>query len=90
MALFKFNYKHHGTAFFFNALFTAVTFAIILVFNDQLDKYLAKQHYFHADTHPYVKGIVHAMIILIVTFTLTYVFRFVFGWGGALLGHSLD
>ena len=42
MALFKFNQKHHGTAFFFNALFTAVTFAIILVFNDQLDKYLEK------------------------------------------------
>ena len=50
MALFKFNYKHRGTAFFFNALFTAVTFAIILVFNDQLDKYLANQHYFHDDT----------------------------------------
>ena len=68
MSLFKFNYKHHGTAFFFNALFTAVTFAIILVFNDQLDKYLEKQDYFHDDTHPYIKGGVHAISILIVTF----------------------
>ena len=86
MALFKFNHKHRGTAFFFNALFTAVTFAIILVFNDQLDKYLEKQDYFHDDTHPYIKGGVHAISILIVTFVLTYIFRFVFGWGNTLLG----
>ena len=86
MALFKFNQKHHGTAFFFNALFTAVTFAIILVFNDQLDKYLENQHYFLDDTHPYVKDGVHAVSILIVTFTLTYVFRYTFGWGNTLLG----
>ena len=46
MAIFKFNYEHRGTSFFFNALFTSVTFAIILVFNDQLDKYLEQQKYF--------------------------------------------
>ena len=56
MAIFKFNYKQHSTAFFFNALFTAVTFATILVFNDKVDDYLEKQHYFNKDTHPYVKG----------------------------------
>ena len=86
MTLFKFNYKHRPTSFFFNALFTAVTFAIILVFNDQPDKYLANQHYFHDDTHPYIKGGVHTVIILIVTFVITYLFRYLFGWGNTLLG----
>ena len=57
MAIFKFNYEHRGTSFFFNALFTSVTFAIILVFNDQLDKYLEQQKYFREDTHPYIKGV---------------------------------
>ena len=88
MAIFKFNYAHRGTSFFFNALFTSVTFAIILVFNDQLDKYLEQQKYFREDTHPYIKGAVHAVGILLVTFVFTYVFRFVFGWGNTLLGSN--
>jgi len=86
MALFKFNYKEHTTAFFFNALFTAVTFATILVFNDKVDDYLEKQHYFSDDTHPYVKGGVHTITILVWTFIITYLFKFIFGWGDTFLG----
>ena len=86
MAIFKFNYKEHTTAFFFNALFTAVTFAAILVFNDQVDTYLEKQHYFTKDTHPYVKGAIHTITILIWTFIVTYLFKFIFGWGDTFLG----
>jgi len=86
MALFKFNYKDHKTAFFFNALFTAVSFAAILVFNDQVDTYLEKQHYFTKDTHPYVKGAIHTITILIWTFIVTYLFKFIFGWGDTFLG----
>ena len=86
MALFKFNYKDHKTAFFFNALFTAVSFAAILVFNDQVDTYLEKQHYFTKDTHPYVKGAIHTLTILIWTFIVTYLFKFIFGWGDTFLG----
>ena len=86
MALVKFNYKDHKTAFFFNALFTAVSFAAILVFNDQVDTYLEKQHYFTKDTHPYVKGAIHTITILIWTFIVTYLFKFIFGWGDTFLG----
>ena len=86
MALLKFNYKDHKTAFFFNALFTAVSFAAILVFNDQVDTYLEKQHYFTKDTHPYVKGAIHTITILIWTFIVTYLFKFIFGWGDTFLG----
>ena len=86
MAIFKFNYREHSTAFFFNALFTAVTFATILVFNDKVDDYLEKQHYFNEDTHPYVKGGVHTITILVWTFIITYLFKFIFGWGDTFLG----
>ena len=37
MSLIKINNNDMTTAFFFNALFTAVTFAVILVFNDYVD-----------------------------------------------------
>ena len=57
MAIFKFNYEHRGTSFSL-MLFTSVTFAIILVFNDQLDKYLEQQKYFREDTHPYIKDVI--------------------------------
>ena len=86
MAIFKFNYREHSTAFFFNALFTAVTFATILVFNDKVDDYLEKQHYFNKDIHPYVKGGVHTITILVWTFIITYLFKFIFGWGDTFLG----
>lgn len=86
MALFKFNYENRKTAFFFNALFTAVTFTIILIFNDQVDKYLEKQKYFHEYTHPYLKGLVHGICILFITLIITYLFYYVFGWGNTLFG----
>ena len=42
MVLIKINNKSISTAFFFNALFTAVTFAVILVFNDYtIDSYFS-------------------------------------------------
>ena len=77
--LMNFNYAHHGTSFFFNSLFTATTFAIIFVFNDYLDKYLSKQVYFAERTHEYIKLLVHTITILIVTFTFTYIFKFLPG-----------
>ena len=48
MAIFKFN-TNLFYCVFFNALFTAVTFATILVFS-KVDDYLEKQHYFNKDT----------------------------------------
>ena len=83
MALIKINNKNIATAFFFNALFTAVTFAVILVFNDYIDdelKHIKKK------LSPPVKLTVHTLIILIFTLGLTYLFKFVFGWGNALVG----
>ena len=53
---------------------------------NQIDKYLEQQNYFHNDTPTYIKGGVHAVIILIVTFVITYLFRYLFGWGNTLLG----
>ena len=83
MVLIKINNKNATTAFFFNALFTAVTFAVILVFNDYVDDEF--KHLKEKLSVP-VKVMLHTLIILIFTFGLTYLFKYVFGWGNALVG----
>jgi len=81
MALFNFNIKHHLTHFTFNSLFTAITFAIILVFNDIIDYHLRKTDYFHKDRHPYIKGCIHAVNIFAIYMIVSYLFYYIFGWG---------
>ena len=83
MALIKINNNNPTTAFFFNALFTAVTFAVILVFNDYVDDEFKD---IKEKLSVPVKVTVHTLIILIFTFGLTYLFKYVFGWGNALIG----
>ena len=81
--VFKFNQRDMNTAFFFNALFTAITFAIVLVFNDIIEvEYPALKN----NMTSIQKGIIHTVIIFLFTFILTYVFRFLFGWGDTLRG----
>jgi len=81
--VFKFNQKDMNTAFFFNALFTAVTFAIVLVFNDFIEDEYTE---FKNKMTPIQKGAIHTVVIFLFTFILTYVFRFLFGWGDTLIG----
>ena len=80
------DYTHHNTSFFFNSLFTATTFAIIFVFNTELDRYLEKQTYFAGKQHIYVRLTFHAVTICLVTLIITYLFNYIFGWGNTLLG----
>ena len=81
MPLFNFNIKHHRTHFIFNSLFTAITFAIILVFDDIIDQHLENLPYFHKDKHPYIKGWVHAINIFAIYMIISYIFYYIFGWG---------
>ena len=83
MSVIKINNNDMTTAFFFNALFTAVTFAVILVFNDYVDDEFKD---FKESLSTPVKVTLHTLIILIFTFGLTYLFKYAFGWGNALIG----
>ena len=85
MAIFYFNHKKPSVAFFFNAFFTAVTFAVILVFNDKIDDYL-KQLTIKNNIKPYLKVTIHTILILIFTLAITYLFRILFGWGDSMVG----
>ena len=85
MAIFYFNHNKPAVAFFFNAFFTAVTFAVILVFNDNVDKYL-QDMVVKENMKPFIKGSVHTILILIFTLALTYLFRILFGWGDSMIG----
>ena len=85
MSIFKVNNKHQGTSFFLNALFTAITFAVVLVFNDLIDDYY-KHYYDQKKMNPFLKGFLHILLILLFTFILTYAFKILFGWGDSLVG----
>ncbi len=85
MALYKVNHNNPSIAFFFNALFTAVTFSVILVFNDYVDDYLHKLE-LQDNIKPVVKGGLHALLILVFTFLLTYLFRYLWGFGDSMIG----
>jgi hypothetical protein len=85
MVFFKVNNKDTHVAFFFNAFFTAVTFAVILVFNDFVDDYLRSVHTTRFSKH-LMKGSIHALFILFFTLFVTYFFHFTFGWGNSMIG----
>ena len=83
--LIRVNHKNHNIAFFFNALYSAIIFAIILTFNDYIDQFLDKKalkdHYKKS-----IKVFIHLMITFIFTIGLIYLFWFIFGWGNTFLG----
>ena len=83
--IFKLNHKHHSSAFFFNALYSAVIFAVVLVVNDHIDEYLDKND-FKTHHHKYLKLLVHFTTTFILTFLVIYVFWILFGWGDTFLG----
>ena len=84
MALLKINLSRYFTAFFFHALFSAITLAFVLVFNDMVDNYLIN-NVPDKDLNPKLKIGIHIIIVLVFTFMLAYVFKLLFGWGAHLL-----
>ena len=58
LPIFKLNHKHHSSAFFFNALYSAVIFAVVLVVNDLIDEYIDKNK-FKNHHHKYIKLLIH-------------------------------
>lgn len=85
LPIFKINHKHHNNAFFINALYSAVIFAAVFVFNDHIDEYIDK-NVFKTDHHKYIKLLIHFTTTFILTFLVIYVFRILFGWGDTFLG----
>ena len=86
MPYFKnFNHKNRFTAFAFNAVFAALSFAIILVYDDWLENYLKRTIKKKKFKH-YIKLIVHSINIFFFSLLLTYILYWLFGWGNSLIG----
>ena len=84
--LINLNHKNHNNAFFFNALYSAVIFAVVLIFNDYVDKFLDKKKEFKDHHKKSIKVFIHFITTFILTLGLIYLFWVIFGWGNTLLG----
>lgn len=79
MAIFKVDHKSSKVSFLLNATFTAVSFALIFIFNDFVDWGLEKiDHETHIKAS--LKVVIHFASILVFSIVLSYIFRFLFGW----------
>ncbi len=83
MGLIKINHKNPNTAFFFNSIHTAIIFASVLVFNDYIDK---KYNLVNTTQDHLIKKTIHIVSIFIFYLIMTYLFRYIFGWGDSLIG----
>jgi len=89
MALIAVNNKDIQTGFFLNSLFSALTFSFLFVFNqvitDLIDRYKVSKKW-----KRYLSRLgLHFLIIIILTFLLSHVFKYVFGWGGLFLSDNI-
>jgi len=84
MGLFRFDHKNIKNGILFNALYSAIIFAIMFIINDYIDIYflphLEKKSYNRYST----KFFMHICIIFIVSITVAYLLWVLFGWGKAL------
>ena len=83
MGLIKINHKNPDIAFLFNSMHTAIIFAAVLVFNDYIDK---KYDLVNTTKDHIIKKGIHIISIFIFYLILTYLFKFLFGWGNSLIG----
>jgi uncharacterized membrane protein len=81
-SLIKINHKTSMTAFFFNALYTSITFGFMFIINDYIDDNILDRN-----EKKYInKLIIHMSILFIFTFIIVYMFWFIFGWGRTFFG----
>ena len=79
MAIFKIDHKSPQVSFLLSASFTAISFALIFIFNDFVDWGLEEADH-EAHIKASLKVFIHFISILIFSITLSYLFRFLFGW----------
>lgn len=86
MPFFRINHSYLSNAFIFNALYSAIIFAFLFVFNDYIDKYiithLEETYNFHIKQ--IIKLFIHTITTFLVAIIITLFLWYFFGWGNAL------
>ena len=80
--LIKLNHGYYQTAFLFNALYSALIFAVLFVVNDIID-----EHFLSKMKKKYgYKLLIHGSITFLFTYLLVLVMWYLFGWGKTFFG----
>ena len=88
MTLIHINHTNINNAFFINAIFSSILFGTLFVLDDIITNNLDKRN-IKGRKKQFLKFLIHFIFISIITFFLTYVFKFVFGWGSIFLGKEI-
>ena len=83
-SLIRLNHQNYFVAYLFQAIFTALLFAVAFVVDDLMD--IAIDENYHGENKKYIKMGVNAAFLFVFTFAIIYFFHYVFGWGKTFLG----
>ena len=83
-SLIRLNHQNFFVAYFFQAIFTALLFAVAFVVDDLMD--IAIDENYHGENKKYIKMGANAGFLFVFTFAIIYFFHYVFGWGKTFLG----
>ena len=83
-SLIRLNHQNYFVAYLFQAIFTALLFAVAFVVDDFMD--IAIDENYHGENKKYIKMGVNAAFLFVFTFAIIYFFHYVFGWGKTFLG----
>lgn len=83
-SVFNLNHKKHSTAFFFQALFSALILAVAFLIDDVIDNVITANS--HGPHQRYIILAVHTIVIFALSFVVLYILRWIFGWGDTFLG----
>ena len=84
MALVSVDHKRLNTAFFFQALFSAIILALAFYLDQWIDELIDKNK--HGKNHKHYKLLAHVGVMFVITFIVIYLMKFIFGWGNTFLG----
>jgi hypothetical protein len=82
--LIEINHTSHVNSFLLQAAFSAITVALAFFLDDVLD--IAIDNSTFGESNKYIKASIHCVVIFILTLSVIYLFRFLFGWGDTFLG----
>lgn len=89
MSLLRVNNKDIQTGFFLNSLFSAIIFSFLFVFNEIITDILDRYDVSNKSKRYLFRLVAHSLIILMITFLISHLFRYVFGWGGIFLSENI-
>ena len=88
MPILHIKHENINISFLINAMYSALLFGILFVLDDEITSLLKKKKFTRRKRNLY-KLLIHFTLISIVTFFVTYFFKFLFGWGSIFIGKEI-